>query len=91
MHGLNGHREKSWTDEQTRTMWLRDLLPIQVPNARIMTFGYDADTLKLSDVSHLTLNDHGVSLIVDLLRVRRGPEVSEAESVLLGQITADAD
>ena len=62
-------------------MWLRDLLPYQFPNARILTFGYDADTLKLSDVSHLTLNDHGTSLVVDLLRFRRGPEVSEAESV----------
>ena len=60
-------------------MWLQDLLPQRVPNTRILTFGYDADTLKLSQVSHLTLNDHATSLIAELLRVRRDPEVSQAE------------
>jgi hypothetical protein len=62
-------------------MWLRDLLPQRVPDARILTFGYDADTLKLSNVSHLTLNDHATSLIMELLRVRRSTEVSQAECV----------
>ena len=57
-------------------MWLRHLLPHRFPNARILTFGYDADTLKWSDVSHLTLNDHGTSLISELLRLRRDTEVS---------------
>jgi hypothetical protein len=65
-------------------MWLRDMLPLKIPNARIFTFGYDADTIKLSGVSQLTVNDHGTSLIMDMLGVRRGPEVSGAESALAG-------
>ena len=77
MHGLNGHRETSWTDDKSGILWLRDLLPDRYPNARILTFGYDADTLKLSEVSHLTLNDHGISLITELLRFRRDLEVGQ--------------
>jgi hypothetical protein len=58
-------------------MWLRDLLPLQLPNARVLTFGYDADTLKLSSgVSQLGLNDHAASLVAELLRVRAEPEVT---------------
>lgn len=63
-------------------MWLRDLLPQRVPNARIMTFGYDAYTLKLSDVSHLTLNGHAASFIADLLRIRKESEASTVDPVL---------
>jgi len=83
VHGLNGHREKSWTDEKSNVLWLRDLLPDRVPNARIMTFGYDADTLKLSKISHLTVNDHATSLIVELLRVRRDPELQRRPILFL--------
>jgi len=76
VHGLNGHREKSWTDSESNILWLRDLLPLQLPNARVLTFGYDADTLKLSPgVSQLGLNDHAASLVAELLRVRAEPEV----------------
>lgn len=76
MHGLNGHREKSWTNSESKILWLRDLLPLQLPNARVLTFGYDADTLKLSPgVSQLGLNDHAASLVAELLRVRAEPEV----------------
>ena len=76
MHGLNGHREKSWTDSESKILWLRDLLPLELPNARVLTFGYDADTLKLSPgVSQLGLNDHAASLVAELLRVRTEPEV----------------
>ena len=78
MHGLNGHRETSWTDDKSGILWLRDLLPLQLPNARVLTFGYDADTLKLTPgVSRLGLNAHAASLVAELLRVRADPEVIE--------------
>ena len=63
-------------DDESGVLWLRDLLPRQFPNARILTFGYDADTVNLSEVSHLTLNNHGTSLIVELLRLRGSLEVN---------------
>jgi hypothetical protein len=64
-------------DERSGIMWLKDLLPQRIPNARILTFGYDTDALKFAEVSHLMLNDHATSLIVEWLRVRRDPEVSQ--------------
>jgi hypothetical protein len=75
VHGLNGHREKSWTDDQSGVLWLRDLLPHQLPNVRVLTFGYDADTLRLSGVSQLSLNDHATSLVEELVRCRSDPQV----------------
>ncbi|KAJ5112243.1 hypothetical protein N7532_000288 [Penicillium argentinense] len=40
VHGLNGHRERSWTASNT-TNWLQSLLPTDIPHARVHTWGYD--------------------------------------------------
>ncbi|GKU08032.1 unnamed protein product [Fusarium langsethiae] len=45
IHGLGGHPYKTWTEKADRHLWLRDSLPIHVPEARIMTFGYDSVVL----------------------------------------------
>lgn len=42
VHGLNGHAFDTWTHKRTGVMWLKDLLPKELPNARIMTYGYRA-------------------------------------------------
>ncbi|KAM0255136.1 hypothetical protein ACHAQJ_006059 [Trichoderma viride] len=44
IHGLNGHPEKTWTDMTTKANWLCDIdcLPKDVPNARILSFGYNS-------------------------------------------------
>ncbi|KAG8815662.1 hypothetical protein FRC17_000630, partial [Serendipita sp. 399] len=57
IHGLDGHREDSWTADNG-TMWLRDLLPIDIPNARILTYGYDADTRSFGHTSTQTVLRH---------------------------------
>jgi alpha-beta hydrolase superfamily lysophospholipase len=43
VHGLGGHWERTWTHENG-TNWLQDILPAQIPRARIMKFGYNANT-----------------------------------------------
>jgi hypothetical protein len=50
VHGLNGHCEKTWTADNG-VNWLRDLLPHDLPNARIFSWGYDANTHSSSRVS----------------------------------------
>ncbi|OCK96149.1 uncharacterized protein K441DRAFT_657484 [Cenococcum geophilum 1.58] len=50
VHGLNGHRDETWT-AGNGVNWLRDLLPQDLPNARIMAWGYDANTYSRSRVS----------------------------------------
>ncbi|KAF8537519.1 hypothetical protein BDD12DRAFT_846410 [Trichophaea hybrida] len=47
VHGLNpsnkeDHAEATWTASNNK-MWLKDFLPTQLPTARILLFGYNAD------------------------------------------------
>lgn len=39
VHGLRGDRIKTW--EVNKVFWPRDLLPEELPNVRIMSYGYD--------------------------------------------------
>ncbi|EXL39973.1 hypothetical protein FOCG_17423 [Fusarium oxysporum f. sp. radicis-lycopersici 26381] len=70
IHGLNGHREKTWTAENG-IHWLRDLLPHDAPRARILSWGYDANTHAASGTSSLFLYDHARTLVADLSRKRK--------------------
>ena len=45
IHGLNGDPYKTWTDHETQCLWLRDLLPDDIPGARIFTYGYPSHVL----------------------------------------------
>ena len=65
VHGLNGHREETWTAEN-RVNWLRDLLPKDLPTARIFSWGYDASTHSTTEVSVSYLFQHSGQLLVDL-------------------------
>jgi protein SERAC1 len=42
VHGLTGDRERTWRAENAVAPWPQTLLPAKVPNARVLTFGYDA-------------------------------------------------
>jgi protein SERAC1 len=44
IHGLNGHYQKTWTETTSprKVNWLQDLLPEQLPNARIMSYSYNS-------------------------------------------------
>lgn len=37
---------ETWTHKETGISWLKDLLPKTIPQARILTFGYDTSTLR---------------------------------------------
>ncbi|KAK4182502.1 hypothetical protein QBC35DRAFT_457232 [Podospora australis] len=70
IHGLNGHRHKTWT-ASNGVHWLRDLLPDYIPHARIFCWGYDANTHASSQVSCQYLYDHARTLITDLCMERK--------------------
>ncbi|PVH83321.1 hypothetical protein DL98DRAFT_569779 [Cadophora sp. DSE1049] len=45
IHGLNGHYLNTWTTTDAagqKVVWLKDLLPKQLPDARIMSYGYNS-------------------------------------------------
>jgi hypothetical protein len=60
VHGLGGHWERTWTDENGK-LWLRDFLPSQIPNARIMSYGYNSDTAFSKAVTDI--NDEAAMLL----------------------------
>ncbi len=63
IHGLGGHAFKTWTNTDGH-LWLRDSLPSHVPQARIMTYGYDS-SLKFSS-SRAKINDFASELATRL-------------------------
>ncbi|RYO00079.1 hypothetical protein AA0121_g13434 [Alternaria tenuissima] len=70
VHGLNGHCEKTWTADNG-VNWLRNLLPHDLPDARIFSWGYDANTHSSSHMSSQYLYGHGINLVTDLSLERR--------------------
>ncbi|KAK0622650.1 ankyrin repeat-containing domain protein [Immersiella caudata] len=68
VHGLNGDRMKTWTHPDNEIMWLRDLLPTDVPDSRIMTFGYDVKIRRTKITADLM--DHAKCLLLELAILR---------------------
>jgi hypothetical protein len=66
--GLGGHAFGSWAISPTE-MWLRDFLPDDIPQARILIYGYDSRIQKRSGRG--ILSDHTNNFIVKLTDMRR--------------------
>jgi hypothetical protein len=80
IHGLNGHWKDTWTDVSTSTFWLKDLLPSAIPDTRIISYGYDADTHGDHPVSKETIDGHARTFISQLVAQRKFTGVSPFDS-----------
>ncbi|KAL8941796.1 MAG: hypothetical protein Q9216_002034 [Gyalolechia sp. 2 TL-2023] len=70
VHGLRGDRIRTW--EVDKVFWPRDLLPAELPNARIMSYGYDVDVMNFfSNASQSSIFQHALNLLEDLQRKRK--------------------
>lgn len=49
--GLDDHAENTWTERESRTHWLRDLLPECLPRARILAYQYNANVVFRTSVA----------------------------------------
>ncbi|KAF2110291.1 Alpha/Beta hydrolase protein [Lophiotrema nucula] len=76
IHGLGGGRKKTWTktlDDGTKIFWPKEFLCDDLENARVITWGYEADVahLKPTDaVSLETIVGHAQKLCTELANVR---------------------
>ena len=71
VHGLRGDRLETWTRDGV--CWPRDLLPQDLPYARILTWGYDSTVANVkSFTSQSSIFGHAQNLLGDLARVRKG-------------------
>ncbi|KAF2813521.1 uncharacterized protein BDZ99DRAFT_412343 [Mytilinidion resinicola] len=82
IHGLNGHCEKTWTTSDG-VNWLRDLLPHDLPNVRVLSWGYDANTHSRSRVSCQYLFDHARTLVSDLCLERQVTQTNKRPIVFV--------
>jgi hypothetical protein len=71
VHGLRGSRLKTWLSGDV--FWPRDLLKDDVKNARVITWGYDANVANaFSYASKESIFGHADTLLNDLARLRKG-------------------
>ncbi|KAL6798490.1 ankyrin repeat protein [Trichoderma sp. SZMC 28012] len=66
--GLGGHAFGSFKERHGSFMWLRDALPIDVPGARILIYGYDTRLIRSRSFQNLT--DLGKALQIDMKGIR---------------------
>jgi pimeloyl-ACP methyl ester carboxylesterase len=71
VHGLTGNAYNTWFDEDRRTHWPSQLLKEDIPDARILSFGYDADVVRwFSATSVNRIGNHAEALLGALTRRR---------------------
>lgn len=91
LHGLTGDRERTWTAAGHAEPWPQTLLRLQIPNARVLTYGYDANVVKLNKVvSSNRIGDHAGTLLTALAVARDAGEhaVSDSPSALAAGFAA---
>lgn len=74
MTGLAGHAFGSWKSRETQEMWLKDFLPKDIKNVRIMIYGYDSSIIG-PERNHATLTDYRRSFIEQLGNSRNSIKV----------------
>ncbi|ERF76311.1 hypothetical protein EPUS_04169 [Endocarpon pusillum Z07020] len=82
VHGLDGHWKKTWTTESD-VFWLQDLLPRVIPNARILSYGYDSRTHGSSPVSEQYIWQHATALVSDLTLLREETHTEQRPIIFL--------
>ena len=71
IHGLTGDRESTWTAKGAAACWPESLLVNDLPQARIIMYGYDADVVNFwSMASQNTIGDHGQKFLTSLANLR---------------------
>lgn len=101
IHGLTGNRRSTWTKDWTfkgrkeTTFWPKELLPEDVKDVRILTWGYDADVVRPELFRMASNNDikaHAGNLCTDLANMRTDcPQVSRRGVVVSTDLRSDSD
>lgn len=82
VHGLYGDPKSTWTSPQTNAFWLKDFLPQDVPNARVMTFGYNTDAAFGNTTAEII--DYAKSLLSSLIDKREQVDELRRPLIFIG-------
>jgi alpha-beta hydrolase superfamily lysophospholipase len=67
VHGLAEDSRKTWTRQEAGVLWLKDLLPQHIHNARVLTFDYNPDPLLFTGPGFMDkVQGHATTLVADL-------------------------
>ena len=71
VHGLTGNAYNTWLHKDPRVHWPSEFLRQDIPDARILSFGYDADIVNFwNPASNSRLSNHGENMVGELVRKR---------------------
>ncbi|PVH82960.1 hypothetical protein DL98DRAFT_487647 [Cadophora sp. DSE1049] len=82
VHGLNGERLRTWTESKSQKLWLRDFLPHDMTQARVMTFGYNATAI--FENTKAGIRDHARTLLLAVVEARNRPSACRRPLILIG-------
>ena len=82
VHGLGGHQYDTWTHDNG-IMWLRDLLPQDIPNARVMTWGYDSEPQTAKHFIHMMTYSHPHNLLSALYSLRKDTKSNDRPIIFM--------
>ena len=87
VHGLTGNAYNTWlyNDKGINLHWPSELLKQDLPDARIMSFGYDADIVNLwNPKSHSPLTGHAENMVGALVRRRERTNTEDRKILFVG-------
>ena len=87
VHGLTGNAYTTWLykDKGIKVHWPSELLKQDLPDARIMSFGYDADIVNLwNPKSHSPLTGHAEDMVGALVRKRERTNTEDRKILFVG-------
>lgn len=81
VHGLSGDWESTWTDPESKSLWLRDFIPLQFPDLklRIWSFGYDSSTAFTNSVADI---DDAAKALINALDGERQRKSSRRRPII---------
>lgn len=80
--GLAGHAFGSWKARGSSYMWLRDFLPHEIPNVRVLVYGYD--TKLPGSQSTASIAELSRKFLESVKTIRKQKEVSLLVHTLCG-------
>ncbi|KAI9768501.1 MAG: hypothetical protein M1840_004911 [Geoglossum simile] len=82
VHGLNGDPKNTWTNHKASAFWLKDFLPLDVPNVRVMTFGYNSSAAFGNTTADI--RDHAKGLLSSLVDKREEGDEMRRSIIFIG-------
>jgi hypothetical protein len=79
---LNGHPKSTWTHKPTDFFWPWELHK-HVPDARVMSYGYDADVSPQFGTNLMRIKNLAAAFLSNLVNMRQEDDVCRYHSLII--------